>query len=785
MHWQIPSYTFPTLIASSVSFAIAIIVSRRRFVSQMWPFAILAFTVAFWTLGYAWELVSVDLATKVIFAKTQYLGIATPPVAWVAYALYYTGQERFVTKRSFLYAMIIPAITIVLVWTNEWHHLIWTKTEIAMYGEYTMLQTYYGPWFWVHTAYSYVFMAAGTLILLQALVLSSSLYQNQIIALILSAIAPWVTNAFHILGYRPFPYLDLTPFGFVISTVALAWGALRYRLFDTIPIARHILMENLSEGVIFLDAKRRVMDMNATAGKLLDIRPDQQIGQSAIVSILERLDAPQSDDSDEHLRWEYTLHRDEKKLVLDVQLSPLSDRNRYLGHLLLLRDITERHQYEDLLRSQRNLFAGLVEVARATSAQIDLDQTLQSTLDVALHLTTAEQGSIFLLDQHQMVTHSILAREKATRIEQQNLVGRVMRQGLAGWIVAHNQIALIKDTHTDDRWLHLPNAPYNARSVLALPIFGTAGILGILMLLHSEVDHFRQEHSELMEAATAQISFAIGNAHVYQTQQQLTRELSRAKDAAEAASQTKSQFLANMSHELRTPLTAIIGYADVMREDLLDSNDQIYLADLDRIRSAGAHLLGLINDVLDLSKIEAGKMPVYWEQTRVSILLNDVITTVRPQIDRNHNSLMIDQTYHNLMFWTDISKLRRGLINLLGNAAKFTDHGTISLSLFLDETDEPACLQIRVCDTGIGMTAEQVANLFQNFSQADASTTRKYGGTGLGLAISRNLCKLMGGDIEVTSELGHGSTFIVKLPWVEQPFSDQREVGSDGPPYLF
>ena len=142
------------------------------------------------------------------------------------------------------------------------------------------------------------------------------------------------------------------------------------------------------------------------------------------------------------------------------------------------------------------------------------------------------------------------------------------------------------------------------------------------------------------------------------------------------------------------------------------------------------------------------------------------------------------KTYHNLMFWTDISKLRRVLINLLGNAAKFTEQGTISLSLFLDETDEPACLQIRVCDTGIGMTSEQVANLFQNFSQADASTTRKYGGTGLGLAISRNLCKLMGGDIEVASELGHGSTFTVKLPWVEQPISDQLEVGFDGPPYL-
>ncbi len=241
-------------------------------------------------------------------------------------------------------------------------------------------------------------------------------------------------------------------------------------------------------------------------------------------------------------------------------------------------------------------------------------------------------------------------------------------------------------------------------------------------------------------------------------------EAEQARGAAEEANRTKSAFLANMSHELRTPLNAIIGYSEMLQEEAQDLGQDNFVPDLNKIQGAGKHLLTLINDILDLSKIEAGKMELHFENVDLATIVQEVVSMITPLIEKNDNVLAVRCEGDLGSMRADLTKLRQVLFNLLSNASKFTTHGTVTLGANREQVDGADWIRFLVTDTGIGMTPEQMGRLFQAFSQADASTSQKYGGTGLGLLISRRFCQMMGGDVTVDSARGVGSTFTVRLP---------------------
>ncbi len=237
-----------------------------------------------------------------------------------------------------------------------------------------------------------------------------------------------------------------------------------------------------------------------------------------------------------------------------------------------------------------------------------------------------------------------------------------------------------------------------------------------------------------------------------------------AKEAAEGANRAKSSFLANMSHELRTPLSAVIGYSEMMEEEVEDLGETGLLADLGKIKSNARHLLSLINDVLDLSKIEANRMDTSAEDVEVATLVEEAASTVGALVGQKNNQLVVEVAPDVGAMHTDVVKLRQCLFNLLSNASKFTENGRITLHVHREGEMGAATLLFRIADTGIGMTEEQIGRLFQRFSQADEATTRKFGGTGLGLAITRAFAQLLGGDIAVESTYGQGTTFTLRLP---------------------
>ncbi|MEG3926828.1 urea ABC transporter substrate-binding protein [Microcoleus sp. D3_18a_C4] len=288
--------------------------------------------------------------------------------------------------------------------------------------------------------------------------------------------------------------------------------------------------------------------------------------------------------------------------------------------------------------------------------------------------------------------------------------------------------------------------------------------------------------SSTLNTMAQQISSLLNGLEVRQRQlEERSEELEVAKNAAEAANRAKSTFLANMTHELRTPLNAIIGYSELLQEEALELGEEEFVMDLASINMAGKQLLNIISDILDISKIEAGKMTLFLETFEVLDLIEQVVTTVQPTLGKNGNTLIVNCDRNIGTIYSDSSKLRQALLNLVSNAAKFTDRGKITINVCKEEgevlprgnskelsADPSRCQQpsivFQVTDTGIGMTEDQVSRLFGAFAQADDSTTRKYGGTGLGLTISRKFCQMMGGDITVESEFDCGSSFTIRLP---------------------
>jgi len=300
----------------------------------------------------------------------------------------------------------------------------------------------------------------------------------------------------------------------------------------------------------------------------------------------------------------------------------------------------------------------------------------------------------------------------------------------------------------------------NFRAVLTVPLTREGRPIGVLGLNRSDPKPFTDKQIELVSTFADQAVIAIENVRLFDEIQDKSRQL-------ELASQHKSQFVASMSHELRTPLNAIIGLTEMMVTHAARFGTEKAQEPLRRVHKAGNHLLGLINQVLDLSKIEAGKLELNPATVNLAPLIEEVIGTARQLAEQNKNRLVVEAPDNLGALTVDAMRLRQILLNLLSNACKFTKQGEVALRArrLVDGRD---WIEVAVADSGIGMTTEQQAKLFEEFTQADASTAQRFGGTGLGLAITRKLARIMGGDVTVTSEPGRGSVFTVRLPGAAQ-----------------
>src|SRR5882762_3938153 len=410
----------------------------------------------------------------------------------------------------------------------------------------------------------------------------------------------------------------------------------------------------------------------------------------------------------------------------------------------------------ELMRSVAELQA-LNEVGQAVSSSLDLETVLATVIARAVRLADADSGTLYQFDEADGVfdpranfgvSDEMIEKLRGSRIG--------LGDGPVGMCALNRAPVQVTDVELSQRvsvlWVH-----DGIRAVVAVPLLRDEHVTGALVIRRKVSGEFAPSIVKLLQTLASQSVMAIENARLFKESQAKSEQLAE-------ASKLKSQFLANMSHELRTPLNAIIGLTEMLHEDARDLKHAEQLEPLERILRAAHHLLELINDILDLSKIEAGRMDLHVETFAIAPLVEEVMATISSAAAKNDNEIIVHCPQDIGEMHADQTRIRQALLNLVSNANKFTEHGSVTVEVARVTSKGIEEITMAVRDTGIGMSAEQVSRLFQEFVQADSSTTRKYGGTGLGLAISRRFCQMMGGEISVESQLGKGSTFTIRLP---------------------
>jgi PAS domain S-box-containing protein len=698
------------IVSAIISFGLAVYAWQRRQMRGAKPFFVMMVGLTVWLLSYSLEIITFDLMQRLFWSRMTFWGVTAVPVVWLLFSLDYTGRDKWVTGRNVVLLFVEPVIILFLIWTNSYHQLFLKDVLFDTSGTIPKVHMMYGPAFFVHAVYSYILLLTGLILFGQAFFREKGLYKKQLGIILVGAVIPWIANIFYVFPLDAFSYFDPTPLAFFLSGLLFAWAIFGYQLIDITPIARTTVLEYMSDGMLVVDLQNRVVDINAAAAEILSCEASEVLGTSA-VTLLDRWPDLVTQFVDiTSVHTEISVEGEEATFYFDLLISPVTDdRKRPLGRLIILRNISERKQTEEAYFTLVN-------------------QTLQG-------LAIIQEGRV-------QFANPALAEIAGLPVEE---------------ISGANIEALSLAIHPDDQDQMTDVAPNGQR--LEFRFFNSDGDLRWMEFTATAI---------LYQGKTA-VQVVVADI----TDRKLVEDTLRtAKEEAEAASRAKSTFLANMSHELRTPLSTIIGYSEMLHDQAEAEGNKTLAKRLNHIEASGYRLLTIMNDILDITQIEAENVSLELEPVDVNTFINDLLITVRPLVTRNRNKFKVEKGENLGVILADALKIQKILMNLLSNAGKFTQEGLISL--YVDRQtavspSSPSQLVFQVQDTGIGMEFETIADLFQPFSQADSSMTRQYGGTGLGLAISYRLCQMMNGNIIVQSEPGEGSTFTVSIPVQDVP----------------
>ncbi len=580
-NFNIPSVIM--LVSGAILLSFVIFVIRQKNDKSSFYLKLMMAAAALWAVANGLELALNDIGLKVFLSKFSYIGVCAIVPLWLMFVLNYVKHPLLEKRGLYPVISVMPAIMLGFAFTNEFHGLVWPSLETIVADGGIRIIYGHGIMVLVFAVYSAVMILYGLFILIGSMNTTSILIRRQMLLVIAASVAPWVCNVVYLLGKSPIKGVDLTPIGFIITGVMFHFGVLQFKMLDLMPVARYILFREVSDGVLIIDEKHRITDINPASSEILGIDEKQILGKRAEEVIPDSTDLLAKTWDDDRIR-NVCFRLDGK--YIDVRISRMSDKNRSFGFLAVLRDVSGMRK-----------------------AQM---------------------------------------------------------------------------------------------------------------------------------------------------------ELIRAQEEAEAANNAKGRFLANVSHEIKTPMKGIMGFLELLSETGLDPVQTEYV---NETKSAANTLLCLLNDILDYTKAESGMLQLEHIPMDLHLLVRETISLFEAAARKNGNRLeyTIAQSVPDRIYGDPV-RLRQVLNNLIGNAVKFTENGSITVRLdtFRDAGNRDM-LRFEVSDTGVGMSSEAIDRIFQAFTQADASMTRKFGGTGLGLSIVEKIVVLWGGAIEVQSEPGKGSCFTVTI----------------------
>jgi PAS domain S-box-containing protein len=745
LNFSYTPYALPLIGTAIIASLLCLYAWRHRKVSGAIPFALLTFAITEWSLTYALEIAGADLPTKIFWGQIQYFGIVTAPLAWLLFALQYTHREKWLTYRNIALISLEPLITVILAFTTQLHGLIWNDMSLNRAGQFLALDVSHGSWFWVHTAYSYGLMLAGTLLLLRWIGRLPELYRNQAGALLIGVITPWLGNIIYISGLNPWPLLDITPFSLTLTSLMFGWAIFRLRLLDLAPLARDVVVENLRDGMIVLDTQNRIVDLNPAAARMLNVTTASVIGQPmarllvAWPHVIERYRSI-ADVRDEVSVTVGGAHRD-----FELEISALvSARQQMVGRVIVVRDITERKQAAENLSRYNQRLSGLYDIAVELLKYTEVDRLLQLIVDRAAVLLEAPYVEILLADGDELVVQAYTANQPRL------LNDRVRRaEARLSWqafdarqpiTVAHSQQWPARRAGYAGLELH---------AVASIPIQFGEKCLGVLDLARDKPGYFFDEEQLRFSGLFAQlVALVLSNAQLY------TQNLD--------ANRLKSRLLANVSHDVRTPLSVVLLHTSMLNSGLHGPITPKQNKALTSIASAANLILDFVNNLIGQAEIESGQVRLEMTAFSPNTLVETIYAIPKELAHMKGVELSVEIApgLPNPL-WGDLYRLRQVLLNLVSNAVKFTQQGQVSVRLYQPGTARWA---IEVADTGVGIPAEAQGYIFNAFQQIEDPNHQAHLGSGLGLSIVKELTSLMGGQIALASEVGRGSVFTVTLP---------------------